>query len=92
MNFLNIEEAEMISEFDTILNNHRKNGNHPQVVKINKKFAEIMMGQVRPDDTTLEHTDTGFKWNTMGIILTWDEWKEDKDLKIIEGKVYRRIE
>ena len=89
--FIDMREAKTIADYVHLRTSYEKNGFNPQVIAITKELAEKMQSQIRSETITQGVTETGYQWEHENVTFVWDEWEEAQDLKIIDGKVYRRI-
>ena len=87
---LYLEEAETIAEYRALISNYEKNGFKFTLIKISENLAKIMQSQVRSEKIIHEEFDMGKRWNYEGVTVEWDEWEKEPELKIIDGKIYRR--
>ncbi len=90
--YINLEEVETISDLNRFRRNYIENGFKPQIIKINKKLAQVMLEQQRVDySKSIDYFELHNSWENEGILFIWDTWKEINDLKIVNGKIYQKI-
>lgn len=81
------------AEFHSVLTTLLVNGHTNSRFLVTKEFLKTYEGQIRPECRGAHNTNDGIRFRVeyKGMTLFYDEFVEDNDLLVRDGKVYRRV-